>query len=169
MKVIFVMMGLMIASKSIAEMTSINVPELNLSVRFDAIPANVVEETNTPSRYYYIANAGRYNISLTVEDPLCDKGMTVEDSFKCIVPKIESTPGFVKETFSSEIINKGIKMSYISYGPVDKKLVKILNTHILFSDNGKWADLHASVILPTQQEMLMLIRLGDQFDYTYGE
>jgi hypothetical protein len=75
-------------------------------------------------------------------------------------------PGLVKESIKVNRIARGAQLSYLVYAPVDGKQIKMLHTHLLFADKGKWGDLHASVIRPTTDEVAMLLGLGDQFDFT---
>jgi len=166
MKSIIIIVGMFFTFLCAAAETTINTKDFNLNVTFNALPTKKVIETSTPEKYYYLGNSERFNLSLTLQKPICKGEVTVENNLNCILPKIENNPGFLKKTFIKKKIPKGIQITYITFVPSGKKHIKVMNSHVLFSHEGNWGDLHASVIKPTQAEMLMLIKLGSEFNYS---
>lgn len=148
-----------------ADMTTMSIPGQDWKVTFNAPVTSKIKEDSSPSQYYYQGNSGRFNLSLIVEPPSCTGEITAEDNLKCFAPKIENVPGLVKQTIKVNRVAKGIQITYLAYVPMNDTSIKILHTHILFAYQGKWGDLHGSIIKPTAEEIAMLLSLGDQFDY----
>ena len=141
------------------------IPDQGWQITFDAPVVTKVKETNSQTQYYFSGNSDRFNLSLTVETPSCP-GESLEDNYKCILQKIESIPGVVRQSISAEKRPTNIQVSYIIYAPVGGRAIKVMNTHVLFAHKARWGDLHASVVTPTMQEVAMLLGLGDRFAYS---
>jgi hypothetical protein len=149
-----------------AEPTVMRIPELGWEVRFDAPATSKLEEQRSAQAYRYSGNAGRFNLSLFIENPGCPGGVALEDHVRCFAGRIGGVPNLVTESIKVERIARGVLVSYLVYAKVEDKLVKMLHTHLLFADKGKWGDLHASVIRPSTDEVTMLLGLGDRFDFS---
>jgi hypothetical protein len=166
MKKTIAILAFLACGASHAEPTVMRAPELGWEVRFDAPATSKTAEERSAQAYHYAGNAGRFNLSLFIENPTCPGGAALEDHVKCFAGHIGAMPGLVKESIKVNRIARGAQLSYLVYAPVDGKQIKMLHTHLLFADKGKWGDLHASVIRPTTDEVAMLLGLGDQFDFT---
>jgi hypothetical protein len=166
MKKTIAALAFLACAASQAEPTVLKMESLGWEARFDA-PATVgrVQE-NSVRAYRYVGNAGRFNLSLFVEDPSCRGGVALEDQVRCFIDGIVFVPEVVKESIRVNRIARGTQLSYLVYAPVDGKQVKMLHTHLLFAGKGKWGDLHASVIQPSVDEIAMLMGLGDTSDFS---
>jgi hypothetical protein len=166
MKKAFAALAFLACAASHAEPTVMKIPDLGWEVRFDAPATSKSAEEHSPQAYHYAGNAGRFNLSLFIENPSCPGGAALEDHVKCFVGLIGRMPGLIKESIQVSRIARGAEVTYLVYAPVDGKMVKVLHTHVLFADKGKWGDLHASVVRPSTEEIAMLLALGDKFDFT---
>jgi hypothetical protein len=163
---VFLLLAIAFSSPALAELTTFEIPDQGWKVQLDAPPTTKVTETNTPSRYYYLGNSDRFNLSLIVESPGCGgNAAALEDHVRCIAPKIEGNPTVVKETMRASKLRNGLQISYLVQAPLGGQTVRILNTHILFVYKGKWGDLHASIVQPNREDITMLIELSNRFEY----
>ena len=160
------MLFLLLSTVCLAESRVLEIPDQGWKVQFDAPSTVKIKETNNPSQYYYLGNADRFNLSLIVEAPTCEGGSSVEAFLQCILPKFKSTPGLVKEPLVTKSDTGAVQVIYLTYVPFKDSLIKVMNTHMLFSYRGKWGDLHASVIKPTPEEFKMLLSIGNSFSYS---
>jgi hypothetical protein len=165
MKKLLALLAVVACSPSFAEPTTLRIPDAGWEIRFDAPATTRTAEDSTPARYHYAGNAGRFDLSLYLEEPTCPGGATLEDHVRCFSSRIDKVPNLVKQSIRANAIPRGFQVSYLVYAPVDGAMVKMLHTHLLFADQGKWGDLHASVIKPTPEEIAMLLGLGDKFAY----
>jgi hypothetical protein len=166
MKKAIAALALLVCAAGHAEPTVLRMPELGWEVRFNAPATRKVAEESSAQAYHYAGNAGRFNLSLFIEAPACPGGVALEDNVTCFTRRIGGLPNLVKESVQVERIARGAQVTYVIYAPVDGKLVKMMHTHLLFADKGKWGDLHASVIRPTTDEIAMLLGLGDDFQFS---
>ena len=153
------------SSLCFGEPTVMQIPNQGWQVRFDAPPVSKISERLNPAQYYFIGNAGRFNLSLTVETPDCPGEITAADNYRCMIRKIERVPDLVRQTITTEKRANNVQVSYLTYAPVAGQMVKIMNTHVLFAYKGRWGDLHGSVVRPTPEEVAMLLALGDRFEH----
>ena len=166
MMVSFMILLALFSADCSAENLSLEIPDHAWKVKFSGPSITKVKEMNTPSYYYYLGKADRFSLSLFVESPTCPGVISVEDNQKCILPKIEQIPGFQKQSLTINTLAKGIQIIYVAYAPMGDKAVKIMHTHILFANRGKWGDLHASIIQPTIEDIAQILRFGEGFDYS---
>ena len=149
-----------------AEPTVMPIPELGWELRFDAPATTRIDEERGAQTYRYVGSADRFNLSLHLAGPRCAGGVALEDQVKCFAGRIGAVPGLVTESIKVNRIARGAQVTYLVYAPVDGKRIKMMHTHLLFADKGKWGDLHASVVQPTTDEIAMLLGLGDRFDFS---
>jgi hypothetical protein len=166
MKKTIAALAFLACAASHAEPTAMKIPALGWEVRFDAPATSKTAEESSPQAYHYAGNAGRFNLSLFVEHPNCPGGVALEDHVKCFAGRIGAVPGLVTESIKVNRMARGAQVSYVAYAPVNGVQIKIMHTHLLFADKGKWGDLHASVVKPTTDEIAMLLGLGDKFEFS---
>lgn len=142
---------------------SIAVPEQGWRISFIA-PKLTGTETIRQGRYDYRATAGRFMLSFFVESPEfypdCAKGFSHEDNFRCFekiaLPKITESQYFEKPSLAVTKHSEFIKVSYTVNFPDRAAPIRHQSTHYLFAFNGKWIDLHISIIAPTPDDTAVL-------------
>jgi hypothetical protein len=166
MKKTIATLAFLACAASHAEPTVMRIPELGWEVRFDAPATSKIAEERSAQAYHYAGNADRFNLSMFLENPNCPGGVALEDHVKCFAGRIGAVPALVTQSIQVNRIARGVQVTYVTYAPVDGKQIKMMHTHLLFADKGKWGDLHASVVKPTTDEIAMLLGLGDRFDFS---
>lgn len=157
---------LLLPPLAFASPTLLTAKDMGWEVRFDAPATEKLEEVSTPTAYHYAGNAGKFNLSLFIELPQCPGGTSSADQVRCFLSRIDRIPGLVKESIRVDQLPKAMQVSYIMYTQVGDVAVKVLNSHILFADKGKWGDLHGSFVKPATSEVATLLALGDAFSFT---
>jgi hypothetical protein len=70
MKKAFAVLAFLVCTASHAEPTAMKIPELGWEVRFDAPATTRTAEERSSQAYHYAGNAGRFKLSLFVENPM---------------------------------------------------------------------------------------------------
>lgn len=142
----------------------------NISVGFKSLPLAQIKKIDTQDRFYFLGVRDKLNISLNIDDPHCAVPDTDDDHFKCIMPKIKSNPHIkvVEHTISTVKRHGGLSLTYVAFLLAGDKKIKTIHSHFLFSKNGKWGDLHSSVLHPTHAEFLNVIKFPTQVKLTAG-
>lgn len=166
MKRLIALFSIFASAAAWAEPTVLRASELGWEARFDAPATSKVEESSSATAYRYLGNAGRFNLSLAIEPPVCRGGGSPREQFDCFFGRMEKIPGLVSQSVKVKKANQGVLISYVAYAPVDGANTKIMHVHILFADKGLWGDLHGSVIKPEAEDSAMLLSLGSSFSYS---
>lgn len=132
----------------------------DISVAFKSLPLEQIKKIDTQDRFYFLGVRDKLNISLNIDEPHCAVSDTDNDHFKCIMPKIKSNPHIkvVEQTISTVKRNGGLSLTYVAFVLAGDKKIKTIHSHFLFSKDGKWGDLQASVLQPSHAEFLMMIK-----------
>lgn len=104
----------------------------------------------------YRANAGRFNVSAFVEAPAGSGG----DSKACrdyYWPKASQNPMIQKDSVKQWSAPACECVEYMASGDIKdgKKFIQA-NVNCFFAHEGRWVDVHASVISPTEADQTML-------------
>jgi len=165
MNKLIVLFSLLFSSAAFADPTVMHARVLGWEVRFDAPPSAKVEEEGSATAYRYLGNAGKFNLSLLIENPRCAGGVSNNEQLRCFLGLLEKMPGLVRQSIRTNQVPNAVQVSYLTYAQTGEVAIKVLHTHILFADKGKWGDLHGSVVKPDTAEMAMLLGLGDAFSF----
>lgn len=111
--------------------------------------------------HIYTGNAGKLNLSLHVSKPLCSGGDGDDNRYKCFRLKMANMPYIVSDSVRANVVTGGIQVTYLLEVPVGERKVRAFNLYYLFVKNGKWADLHVSVVQPTKEELEATFKLID--------
>jgi|GEM_PF-2663610 len=160
MKGIFLVLALFISNSCLAEVISMEVGGQGYFILFDFYPTKMIDRVETEGKFYFVGSSGRYNMSLTVEDPLCKGGVSVKENYLCFSRRVKKSPGFLKDHYIKLSVPYGIQVLYVTDVTVGGESVRVVNSHVLFSRDGKWGDLHVSVVRPNGDEMRSLFLLG---------
>lgn len=166
MRRLVALLGLLLPPLAFAGPTVLSARDMGWEVRFEAPATEKLEEQSTPAAYHYLGNAGKFNLSLFIESPQCSGGASSENQIRCFLGRVEHLPGLVKQSIRMNQLPKAVQISYLQYGQVGETAVKVLHSHILFADKGKWGDLHGSIVRPDTSEIATLLALGDGFSFT---
>lgn len=151
-KIIVLIAASMLAMTASAASNRLPIPGENWAVTFQGPDLLKVKETSYAQRYAYVANAGKLNVSLNVNKPDCP-GNTDNDSLvKCFGEKMQQNPYIVKHSMTTQMMSDGVLISYSMEMPIGNKTLRTANLHRLFSHQGKWVNLHVSVVDPAKGE-----------------
>lgn len=147
---------LLISINAIADTTTMIIPSQNWIISFDSPPLTKQKEGVKPGQYMYVGNAGRFNLSLYVEDPSCDGGDKHEDYYQCFWPKSSQNPLIAKESVTYLCKEKYCKVEYDVVANFAGQKIRQHNINFLIAYRGKWIDLHISIVQPTDEDQQIL-------------
>lgn len=133
--------------------------QFDLGIRFKAPSLRKTKEIDDIKRYYFMAQRGRFTVSLNVAAPNCKSDHGEDAHYQCLLSNILRNPHqeVKRETISKTPHKNGTSLTYISLVKMGEQQVKVINNHVIFSNNGVWGDLHASMLHPTHYEFLMML------------
>ena len=109
----------------------------------------------------YAGTAGKWNVSLHVGPPLCAGGDGNENMYKCFGAKMQQMPYIVNGSIRANETPRGVQVAYLMELPLGERKVRAFNINYLFAKNGKWADLHISVIQPAKEDFEAVFKMLD--------
>jgi hypothetical protein len=154
---------LLTAGRCLAEPTTVPIPGRSWSVSFDSPAPLQPAEAPVSGAVYFVGSGERFNVSLFVGQPQCNGGTSAYDNYECLRAKVRGIPGIVEQSISRERRGNTVQLSYLVYVASGDSAIKTMHTHILFEREGRWGDLHLSVVRPTVSETARLLGIGDQF------
>jgi hypothetical protein len=154
---------------ALAATTSIVIPEQEWQITFDAPVLAKQAESQRPGQYKYHGNAQRFNLSLFVETPGCGGEASHEALLACFWPQASKNPLIVQATVKKTCDTAFCKIEYEIQVPWQGRLLKQRNINFLIAYNGKWTDLHVSVIEPTEADLAMLENFTKSLTYGKGQ
>ena len=126
----------------------IEVPGSGWSVSFDAPPLSKKQESKNGSDYAFRANSGRFNLSFFVETPKSD-GRSNKDCYNFYWPQSSKNPLISKESVVMTEANDYVRVQYDVVAQIEGRTVRQRNVNYYVYHNGKWVDVHISLIDPT--------------------
>jgi hypothetical protein len=113
----------------------------------------------------YVGTADRFNLSLYVERPGCAGESTHKANFECFWPKAKRNPMIDQASVKTTTTSDYIKVEYDIKAPFQGKTITLRNINFLFAYQGKWMDLHVSIIEPTASDLSLLKTFEDSLSY----
>jgi hypothetical protein len=147
------------AQSALAGELRIPVPGEGWTLKLDA--PSMSEVPAAREGHVYTGNAGKLNLSLHVSKPLCDGGDSNENVYKCFGAKMQGIPYIINGSIRANEAANGIRVSYLMEVPSGDRKVRAFNLNYLFVKNGKWADLHLSVVQPIKEDIESVFKLID--------
>ena len=155
-----------LSSAAHAAQTKLVIPGQGWQLAFDAPALKKMGEQDVPGQYAYEANAGKFNLSLYVEDPSCSGGRTHKAFYQCLWPKASRNPMIVKPSVVATEQANYYKVAYDIHAPFQGRMITLKNVNFLISYRGKWTDLHISVVEPTADDLAMLEAFEKSLSYS---
>lgn len=137
---------LVFVQPALADPVVIDVPGEKWRLKFDGPAFTRLDVPTTTQGHVYTGNAGRFNLSLHVEEPYCEGGDSARNLFKCFAGRLQSNKYLLIDTLKVRSAADGVQVTYVVEAPFGGKKVAAFNLNYLFARDGKWADLHISVV-----------------------
>jgi hypothetical protein len=144
---------------------TVTVPDWG-SLTFDAPALTKVEETANPKQFRHMATAGRFNVSVFVEPPGCDGGITHEAVSQCHGAKLARFPGLMADTLMGDCTPRFCRLVYATENTIAGTRYVLMHVNLLFAARGKWVDVHASIVNPTEDDVAAIQRFGISLVYS---
>lgn len=154
----------LIAPMAHGEIITLNVPETNWHIRFDAPKLIEKYEVKRPNKYVFSAKAGSFNMSVLVEAPR-GHGMRHEDCYNYYWPKTERSPMVAKSTVSATSNSKYYRVEYDTIVQFHHDRMRQHNVNYYFADSGKWVDVHISIMTPTPDDDAVIKTFDESLSY----
>ncbi len=138
-------------SALVAGEVEIKIPGQGWSIFFNAPPLSGKKESRHPLQYSYYANSGRFNISLFVETPRAE-GLTNEDVYLFYGPRVIQSSSIEKGTVEKTDTDRYIRLQYDIVADFKGMPFRQRHVHYYFTYNGKWVDVHMSLVNPTAED-----------------
>ncbi|MFS2004114.1 hypothetical protein ACEN9F_10860 [Duganella sp. CT11-25] len=152
------------AQSALADELRIPVPGEGWTLKLDA--PSMSEVPAAREGHVYTGNAGKLNLSLHVSKPLCPGGDSNENLYKCFGAKMQGIPHIINGSIRASETANGIQVTYLMEVSSGDKKVRAFNLNYLFVKNGKWADVHVSVVQPVKEDLESVFKLIDTIGIT---
>lgn len=166
MKTLIALLGLMVSTTALADPTVLRAAGLGWEMRFEAPPLTKLEETGTPADYHYAGSAGKFSLSVLIEQPRCGGGGPREQVM-CFLGQLPSVPGLVTQSVKVKKAAQGVLVTYNTYTQIEGASTKVMHAHILFGDQLKWGDLHGAMARPEPADIATLQGLTESFSFSH--
>lgn len=153
-----VLVFMLLASAVSAEEQTISVPGEGWRIRFDAPKLSPLRGP-TPSIYHGIS--GRFQLSFFVESPRCSGPDTDENMYECYVKRLLANPYIVKESIRKNTKSNGVLVMSLAKIETANGVSTNFSMNLLFTRNGKWADVHGSFASPSKSDVKDLFAIMD--------
>ncbi len=138
---------------------SLAVPGEKWALMFESPELTKIKEVSSGHGYTYSGTADRMNLSLIMENPTCPGGNTIQNIYKCFGEKIQRVPYVLNGSIAAYETPDGLQVTYLMQVPSGEKSYRMFNLHFLFARNGKWGDLHISVVQPSKSDLEIVASL----------
>ncbi len=147
MRTIIFTVLLALSLPSFAEPVSIPIPKQDWSISIEAPTFSRKQGQQDGPNYVYRANSDRFNLSIFVE-PRAKTGGSKE-CYEFYWPQASRNPLISKPTVKTSNTDKFYRVeSDVVAGP--KATQKNVNYYFMF--DGKWVDVHISIMIPTKKD-----------------
>jgi len=138
-------------SASASELTKLAVPGRGWSIAFRSPPLSGREESTDGGDYAFRANAGRFNVSLFVEQP-GGGGSDHETCFRYYWARASRNPLIDASTIKAVPGPTFVRVEYMLTVPAANGVVRDKNVNYYFEYRGRWVDVHISIADPRAED-----------------
>lgn len=144
-----------------AEEQIIAVPGEGWRIRFDAPKLAKLAPRPGIVQSVFFGRADRFQLSFFVEPPRCLGGDSNQNIYACFAQALRQNPYVLWDTERANTVSNGVYVTYISRIEREGRVGTSVNINLLFSRNGKWADVHASIASPVKEDVNSLYAIMD--------
>jgi hypothetical protein len=135
--------------------TTIPIPGGSWYLEFDGPKLSEQNESRKGANYAFKGNSGRFNLSLFVEMPE-GVGKTHEDCYRFYWPKASRNPRILKESVLVSRSDKYYRAQYDIRMEFAGRPVTHRNVNYYIAFQGRWVDVHISIIDPTPEDDIVI-------------
>jgi hypothetical protein len=146
------------------EKVEVKIPGEGWGISFDAPSLSDKEDSSRSGAYAFRGNAGRFNLSLFVEEP-GSTGDSHQACYEFYWPQASRNPLIAKDTVSKSDTPKFVSVRYDIVTEYAGRPIRMNNINYYFAFRGKWIDVHVSVIQPTPADAAILDAFEASLDY----
>lgn len=169
MKLFVALLSFLLMASAQAEELQIPIPGEKWGVQFDGPRLTKVEAKVPTSGRVYAGTSGSLNLSLHVSVPDCEGDDSAENLYNCFGQKIQRVPYIVNGSIAVGRAPDGIQVTYLMEAPLNDRKVRVFNLNYVFAKNGKWGDLHISVVQPTKADLESAVTIMKSLKFTSQE
>lgn len=151
--------------QSMAEITTMAIPDQGWAITFDAPPLRPVREADSNDHYMYYGNANFFSVVINVDTPACDGGESHENVLNCFWPKASKDPLINQASVQKSCNSHYCKISYDLENSFQDKGIRQRHVHLLFAYKNKWSNVHVSYANPDEAGLKLLERFEQSFSY----
>lgn len=140
------------------------IPDEGWRVVVDAPPLAKIEESRRGTDYALKANSGRFNLSLFVETPQSATGGHKE-CYEFYWLRGRRNPIIDQASVQVSNTARYYRVEYLMTAPFAGQVIKHKNVNYYFAFNGRWMDLHISVIEPQAGDEEIFRRFDEGLRY----
>lgn len=150
---------------SVAEITTLTIPDQGWAITFDAPPLRPVREADSNDHYMYYGNANFFSVVINVDTPACDGGDSHENVLNCFWPKASKEPLINQASVQKSCNSNYCKLSYELENSFQDKSIKQRHVYFLFAYRNKWNNVHISFVNPTEVDLKVLEKFEQSISY----
>ncbi|WP_374658991.1 hypothetical protein [Inhella sp.] len=133
-----------------------------LSLRVPAMARGQLRERE--ASYYWLGNAGRFNLSLIATAPDCQGGERHAQAADCFQSRLAGLPGQLADSIERQDLPDHSRLRYWQQVPWRDRQLRIRHLHLYLALQGHWVDVHASLVEPSATERPWFDALGDSLE-----
>ena len=151
-----------------AKEMKLKIPKQGWYIAFDSPPLSDKQESKRGTDYAFSATSERFNLSFFVEKPH-GTGSTHKDCYDYYWPLASQNPKISKETVQMSETPRYVRVQYDVVVEFQGKPIRQTNVNYYFAFNGKWMDVHISMIAPTEGDAEVITAFDRSLDYGLGD
>jgi hypothetical protein len=156
---------LFLVSAALADPIVLEAPGEKWRLKFEGPSVTVADPSVTGYDRVYTGDRGRFNVSLHVWEPDCKGGDSQENIYKCFGARLQKNPYIIGETVRAAQAPGGVQIMYLMEVPLDGRKYRNFNLNYVFARDGKWGDLHVSVLSPSSEDLEMIMKVIDSVEF----
>lgn len=144
----------------------IPIPNEGWAIEFDSPFFTERKDARKGTDYTFVANAGSFNMSLFVEQPH-GNGQSHADCYQYYWPLSSRDPLIMRDTIVASHTEKYYRVQCDTAVQLGDQQGRQRHVHYYFVFQGRWVDIHISIIAPTKEDDAIIAAFDKSL--TYGK
>jgi hypothetical protein len=142
----------------------VKVPKEGWSISFDSPSLSKKQESKKSGEYAFSASSGLFNLSLFVEKPR-DAGMGNKDVYQYYWSRASQNTMIAKDTVKQSEAERYVRVQYDIVTNLGGRSIRQTNVNYYFAFQGKWVDVHISVLEQTAADEQLIATFDKSLKY----